>query len=355
MNPVTHRDRVLMSMQRKEPDRVPLFYRDVPEVERRLLSELCLPDRGSLLRFLDIDFRWVAPEYVGPSLVIEEGKRIRDIWGIEYRYVEAGLGRYWEIATNPLADTDDIAEMSDYPWPKIEWFDFSTLASQIDQYDGYAVMTSPGESSPSILDNVEHLLGMERALMEAYLNPEFLHAIFDRVTEFVTLFIERMLEASGGRLDFVRIGDDYGTQRGLLMGLPQWKEFVGPSLKAVSQVCKRHGAYYYHHSCGGIRELIPSLIEAGVDVLDPVQVLAQGMTPAELKAEFGDRICFSGGVDEQELLIHGSAEDVRKGVRSLLDDMARGGGFFIGPTHNLQEDIPTRNILAMYEAARDWQ
>jgi uroporphyrinogen decarboxylase len=91
-----------------------------------------------------------------------------------------------------------------------------------------------------------------------------------------------------------------------------------------------------------------------VDVLDPVQVKATGMVPSELKAEFGDRLCFSGGVDEQELLPTGTPQDVRQAVFKLLDDMAVGGGFFLGPTHNFQADIPTENIIAMYKAAKEW-
>jgi uroporphyrinogen decarboxylase len=97
------------------------------------------------------------------------------------------------------------------------------------------------------------------------------------------------------------------------------------------------------------------LIETGVDVLDPLQVKAEGMIPEELKSEFGRRLCFSGGVDEQELLPRGTPEEVRNGVRGLLNVMSLGGGFFLGPTHNLQSDIPTENVVAMYEAARNWR
>ncbi|MCX5637996.1 MAG: uroporphyrinogen-III decarboxylase, partial [Planctomycetota bacterium] len=161
-------------------------------------------------------------------------------------------------------------------------------------------------------------------------------------------------EAAGGRIDFFRIGDDFGTQNSLVMSPRMFRDIIKPALKAMADTAKKYGAYYYHHSCGAVRELIPDLIETGVDVLDPIQVQAAGMVPTELKAEFGQKICFSGGVDEQRLLPNGSPEDVRKGVFQLLEDMARGGGFFIGPTHNFQADIPTANILAMYDAARQW-
>ena len=127
-----------------------------------------------------------------------------------------------------------------------------------------------------------------------------------------------------------------------------------PGFERLCGVTHAYGVKVFMHSCGKITAIIPDLIEAGVDVLDPVQVKAEGMVPRELKAEFGDRICFSGGVDEQQLLIEATPDEVRSQVRRLLDDMARDGGFFIGPTHNFQADIPLENILAMYEAAANW-
>ena len=164
-----------------------------------------------------------------------------------------------------------------------------------------------------------------------------------------------MLQSANGKINFFRLGDDFGTQSGLLMDVGMWEQYIQPAFIKMNEVAKKYGAHYYQHSCGSIRDLIPSFIETGIEVLDPVQVKANRMAPSELKAEFGNKICFSGGVDEQDLLPHGTPEEVKKGVKKLLDDMARGGGFFLGPTHNFQDDIPTENILAMYEAGKAWE
>lgn len=351
---MTSRERVLTALQHKEPDRVPLFYRDVPEVEQRLLKDLGLGSREELLRYLAIDFRWVEPEYVGPCLADEKTGNTRDIWGVEYRFVEfSEEGGYWEAASNPLAGCEDPAELEDYQWPKLEWFDFSVLADRVKQHAGYAIMTGPGDASPELLGTVQRLCGNEKAWTDMLANPEFFQAMMERITEFKVEFVDKMLAGAGGRIDFFRTGDDYGTQNGLLISTEAYRRLIQPGIRAMSDVAKRHGAYHYHHSCGGIRELIPDLIATGIDVLDPVQVKAAGMVPAELKAEFGEQICFSGGVDEQELLPRGKPEEVRQAVRSLLEVMSPGGGFFLGPTHNLQVDIPTENILAMYQAGRE--
>jgi uroporphyrinogen decarboxylase len=187
------------------------------------------------------------------------------------------------------------------------------------------------------------------------LNPSFFEALMERILRFYMEFMEKFLAAAARRVDFLRIGDDFGTQRGLLVQEEHLRRFIQPALKALAVLARRHGARYYHHSCGAVRPLIPFFIETGVDVLDPLQVRATGMNPAELKAEFGRSIAFSGGVDEQELLPRGTPGEVRRGVRELLETMAPGGGFFLGPTHNFQLDIPTANIVAMYQAAREWK
>lgn len=350
---MTPRERVLQAVQHREPDRIPLFYRDVPAVDARLRRDLGVRCRDELLDLLAIDFRWVEPVYVGPPLEDEATGRRRDIWGVEYRWIEAGHGGQYEPVVFPLADVEDPAALDDYPWPKLEWFDFEAVDAQLQRYRDYAIMTAPGVASPGVLNTMQFLLGMERTMTDMLINPDFFQTLAERILTFNLEFIERLYDVAGDRIDFFRIGEDYGTQRGLLFGKPQWREFIRPSLAAMSRIAKCHGSYYYQHTCGSVRELIPDLIDVGVDVLDPLQVKAAGMAPVELKAEFGGRICFSGGVDEQELLPRGTPDQVAQAVRDLIDVMAPGGGFFLGPTHNLQADIPTENIVAMYQAARE--
>ena len=243
-------------MRHEEPDRVPLFYRDIPEVDARLRRDLGVDSREELYEYFDIDFRWVEPAYVGPPLKDEKTGHVRSIWGIEYRCVEAANGVNWEPVEFPLQAMQAPAELTGHSWPRVEWYDFAALNAQLEEYKDYAIMTAPGVASPSVLGLMEELMGIERTLM---------------------------------------------------------------------------------------------------DMLDPIQVRAAGMEPAGLKRDFGDRICFSGGVDEQELLPRGTPARVRDGVCALLETMAPGGGFILGPTHNLQCDIPTENVLAMYEAARSWR
>ena len=355
------RERVLAALSKSETVPPPRFYRDTPSVEERLCEDLGLVNREALLRYLQIDFRWVAPEYIGPSRVNEETGRRRSIWGVEYEFIHfntdgCDTGGYWQAAEFPFFNTTDPAALDDYPWPTPKLFDFSSLPDQIESHHDYAIMTAAGDASTGVLSVIQDLLGMERALTDPLLNPEFFEKLIAKILDFKLPFVEQMVVATNGGLDFFRIGDDFGTQRGLLMSNAQWQAALRPALKAIVDTAKQCGArYYYHHSCGAVRELIPELIEIGADVLDPLQTRAKGMDPRILKSDFGAKICFSGGIDQQEILRCGTPDEVRKAVHEICDIMAPGGGYFVGPTHNFQADIPTENIVAMYEAAQQWR
>ncbi|MFZ4696004.1 MAG: uroporphyrinogen decarboxylase family protein, partial [Verrucomicrobiia bacterium] len=128
--------------------------------------------------------------------------------------------------------------------------------------------------------------------------------------------------------------------------------YVAPRLRRLVDMAHAHGVKVMFHSCGAIIPLIDDIIAVGVDVLDPLQVTAQGMDPATIKTRFGDRLCLHGAIDTQYLLPHGSPDDVRQTVREMMDVLGRGGGYILSPSHVLQTDVPTANILALYEEPR---
>ena len=351
---MTHKERVIRSLDHRETDRVPFMYRDVPEVRARLKRDLGFQTDEQLFRYLDIDFRWVEPVYKGKPLLLADGHKM-DIWGVEWKYTPfSETAGYWNEVAHPLAACYDPDALDDYPWPSVDDWDFSGLEAQCDQFAEYAIMTAPGVASPGIFQTpVQPLIGIERSFTDLFMNPEFFLYLIDKILDFQISFVEKMFSASNGKIDFFRIGDDFGTQQGLLMDIETWKIFFLPAFKAMADTAKKYGAHYYQHSCGAIRDLIPSFLEAGVEVIDPLQIGASGMDPEELKSEYGHRITFSGGIDEQQILPHGTPEQVKYEVERMVKIMSPGGGYFLGPTHNFQDDIPTKNILAMYEAAKN--
>lgn len=351
---MTHKERVLNALNHKETDRVPFMYRDVPEVRSRLKRDLNLKTDEELFQYLDIDFRWVEPEYKGKPLLNTSESKI-DIWGVEWKYTRfSESAGYWNEAYHPLAKIHNPDALDNYPWPTVDDWDFSLVEKKCDEYSEYAIMTAPGIASPGIFQYpVQNLIGVERSFIEPLMNPEFFQKLINKIVKFHVSFINNFFASANGKIDFFRIGDDFGTQQGLQIDIDTWQAYFQPAFKQMADTARKYGAHYYQHSCGAIRDLIPSFLAAGVEVIDPLQVKASGMIPAELKAEYGDLLTFSGGIDEQELLPNGSPEMIREEVKKMIATMASNGGYFLGPTHNFQDDIPTENILAMYQAGKE--
>jgi uroporphyrinogen decarboxylase len=351
---MTHKERVLNALNHKETDRVPFMYRDVPEVRSRLKRDLNLDTDEELLQYLDIDFRWVEPEYKGKPLLNTAERKI-DIWGVEWKYTHfSDCAGYWNEAFHPLVNIHDLDALDNYPWPTVDDWDFSLVEKKCDEYSEYAIMTAPGIASPGIFQYpVQNLIGVERSFTEPLMNPEFFQKLIDKIVTFHVAFIDKFFASAKGKIDFFRIGDDFGTQQGLQIDIDTWETFFMPAFKNMADTAKKYGAHYYQHSCGAIRDLIPSFLAAGVEVLDPVQVKADGMIPSELKTLYGERLTFSGGIDEQDLLPNGTTEMIKKEVAKMIGIMGANGGYFLGPTHNFQADIPTKNIIAMYEAGNE--
>jgi uroporphyrinogen decarboxylase len=165
---------------------------------------------------------------------------------------------------------------------------------------------------------------------------------------------EIMFEKAGKYIDICFTGDDYGFQTGPMMSPALFNRFVRPYLQRIYDVGRRHGKLIMHHSCGSVARWIPTLMEMGLNILEPIQVRAAGMDPRELAAKYGGRLCFHGSLDTQQTLPFGTPEDVRREVKERVETFRPYGGFTIAPSQHLMSDIPLENIVAMYEAAWEY-
>lgn len=349
-----HKERVLKALNNEQPDRVPFFYWDVPEFGVKLMKHLGLETRDQLLEYLDVDFRWVEPDYVGKNLISAGGKEKTDIWGVGYSRIQNGDFEFWEATKFPLEGVTDPAELENYNWPTTDLFDFSTLPAKIEKYKEYAIMTAPGYSSPGLFRIIQRLLGREAFLEVMMYHPKFFEALSQKVVSFYTDFIAKFFENGGDKIDFIRIADDFGTQSGLAISPEIWESYCKPAIEAFTEIPKKHGVRFYMHSCGAVRKLLPEFISLGACILDPIQTRASGMEPSGLKEDFGNYISFCGALDEELLLRKGTPKEVKQGVNDLLDVMAPKGGFVLGPSHKLKIETPVENVVAMYEAAKEW-
>ncbi len=190
---------------------------------------------------------------------------------------------------------------------------------------------------------------MENALMNMRAEPEVFRAVINRITEFYLQANGIFYQATRGKLDAVLIGNDFGSQQCLMLSRDLIREFVWPGTRQLVQQAKSYGLKVIHHSCGAIQELIPDLIELGVDVVHPIQALAHGMSAEELHAKFAGQVSFCGGVDAQELLVHGKPDAVAQRVRELAALFPT--GLVISPSHEaILPDIDPANIKAFFDA-----
>jgi uroporphyrinogen decarboxylase len=354
------RDRVLVSLSHREPDRVPIDLWATRQVRERLVRELETGTEEGLLDALGVDFRVIR----GPSLVGLELERFpdgsyRDLWGVVRRPVSFGSGEsrgtYNEVKFSPLAEMTTVEQIDEHPWPSADWWDYSHVRDDCLAQEGRCVVFAGDRLDRTAqLKTAMYMRGMARIFRDLRSNPEIARAIFKHIVDYFLEYNARVFEAADGLIDIFMMGDDFGTQRGLMMPVPLWREYFEEGFRRFIELAHGFGILVMHHTCGSIRPLIPLFIEDGLDVLQSLQPRAEGMDLAGIKRDFGSRIGLHGSVDIQQTMPRGTPQEVREEVRARMDAGKEGGGYIICTAHNLQVDVPTRNIVELVRAYHDF-
>jgi len=343
------RERVLAAMDLKPLDRVPTDIWATGEVWEKLRAHFG-PD-ADIRERLGIDgFAGVGAAYIGPPPPTPPEGETADMWGIRSRTVAYDGGVYSEMTFHPLAAARTIDDLEAYRWPSTDWFDYSQIRdAAAERGKTHAVMC--GYMCPLFEHN--KLRGLELSLMDPLLEPDFTRHLLARLCDFLYEHHRRMFEAADGLIDVAQVTDDLGSQHGPLLSLPVYRDFYRPHHERFIALCREFGIRVFHHDDGSCRAFLPDLVDLGIHVLNPIQWTCPGMDLAELKAEFGTRLCFHGAVDNQRILPFGTPDDVRAEVRRCIDILAADGtGYILAPCHNIQAVSPVENILAMYDEAR---
>jgi uroporphyrinogen decarboxylase len=344
---MTPKERWLAVLSRKNPDRIPMDYWATPETTASLLRHLGCSTEEELCCKLHVDMPVkVNPEYVGPSI-----PKNSDIFGCRYKNVNYGTGIYQECYFHPLAPYNSVSEVKrNFRWPKTDWWDYSSIRSQIHHREDFPILA--GHYEPFLI--YKDLRGQQQAFMDMVENPDLVHYCLDKLFYLGFTDIQRMYEQIPGKVMLTYVAEDMGGQEDLMMSPEHIREFLVPKMKKVIDFVHSQGAYAFHHNDGSIRRIIPDMVAAGIDILNPIQWRSKNMDRKELKKDFGDDVILHGAMDNQLTLPFGSVKDVRSEVLDNFRILGADGGYILAPCHNIQSITPVENILTMYETGYEY-
>jgi len=351
------RERTFLALEHAAGDRIPIDFWASTSMIGKIERSLGL-SYGEFLDRYDVDMRYIpGPRYIGPPL---EGSR--DIWGVERTAIEVqvagGTESYREVVRSPLAGMERADEIERYPhWPSPDAFDYSVVEQQCDQIrDAGRVVVFMGDRLNRVaqLKPAMYLRGLENTFSDLALCPEIIEAILGKIRAFYLAYLERILEAARGKIDIVLTGDDFGSQKGLLISPDTWRATIAPGFREYVALIKSYGARAMHHTCGSVVEIIPDLIACGLDVLQSIQPDAAGMSLAALKARFGRELCFHGGVSIQRTMPFGTPDTIRAEVRGIAGTIQPDGGYIYCTAHNIQADTSVENVQALLGAYHEY-
>lgn len=333
MNP---RECVLETLHHRQPERVPYTLSFEDQYDLRIDDYYGSAGwRNRLLPFLihvsavDTDYK----EHLGNG-------RTRDAYGGIWREDR----RPWHLESPPLTSPT----LLDYTFPPPEKFyrpdwlakGIQTVRSNTESF----VVANLGWG---LFERAWNLRGFENTLMDVIAEPDFFESCLDRLMHLYLNFVEY---SASLKADAILFGDDWGDQRGIIIGPKRWRQFLKPRWAQIYAAVHRHGMYVMHHSCGSIAQIMPDLIEIGIDAMESVQPEAAGMNPYDLKKQWGEKICFWGCLGSQSIIPFGTPEQIKHEVRRLREEMGRDGGFILAPAKALQPETPLANALALLEA-----
>lgn len=372
----TPRERVMLTLNHKEPDRVPIDFGSTymtsitlppylalekalgmsPEPPRlhTPLSKIVLPREEILDRFR-ADTRGI-PRPDAPATWRNQTQAdgtILDEFGVIWK--QPSGHNHYDFLRGPFEGHPTLSDLRAFRWPDDpdeprRFAGYEEMARRLYEETDYAVIAAiPG----GFVTWSQFLRGFEGWFMDLAAAPKFAEALMDQVLDFLLALAGKLLEKVGPYIQIITFGDDLAMQNGLMMSMPMFRKLIKPRLGRVFDFLHSQcDAKIWFHTDGAIMPIIPDLIDLGIDILNPIQVTAKGMDDTRhLKAEFGDDLVFWGGIDTQHLLPFGTPDEVRSDVRRRILDMAKGGGYVLNSVHNIQGDVGPENTIAMFDEA----
>jgi len=371
------RERVTKAINHQEPDRIPIdlnplhdFYINLKqyldfEIEETVKHNFAMEvvPHPMVLKKLGIDISSVklgSPK--GNKKEPRSDGLVEDDWGIIYKVVsQPGGGSYYEVVRSPLKDAK-LSDLAHYPWPVPDLpgrgEEAEKNAKALFEDTEFAIL---GRFGGAITETAIYLLGMENWMIRLASDPDFMEALLTKITD-IQIALDRIgLEATAKYLQiFKASGEDLGMQTGPMYSMKMFRNQFLPHLRRRFQAARKYldninpSVKIMLHSCGSISRFIPDLIDAGIDIIDPIQPHAAEMNSADLKTKFGDQISFHGGIDIQQVLPFGTKDEIEAEVRLRINALGSGGGYILAPAHNVQADVKPENIIYMINAVKEF-
>ena len=348
---MTAKQRTLKTFNLEKTDRVTIGYDANAAVHMRLAQTLGIPDGNLELVYqaLGVDYRSIPIRYNGPKLFQDPpGKRVDPIDGFIMRWVGHDTGGYWDFCDFPLKDADD--EMFDsFPIPNPDDFDFNEAYDYCKAKKDYAI--SLGHAGiPDIINSNGRLMGMEDVLCHLALEDDAAIRFIKRRADLYLALMERMLEKCRGLIDFIWLGEDLGTQIAPMISMDLYRNQIKPIHQKFVDLANTYNLPVIIHTCGSSSWAYDSFIQMGIKGVDTLQPEAVNMSPSYLKNHFKGKLCFRGCISTAGPLAYGTTAEVEEDCQKTLSIMMDGYGYHFAPTHAIQDNSPTENVIAMYNA-----
>jgi uroporphyrinogen decarboxylase len=300
-----------------------------------------------------VDFRQVRANYTGPRIHADvPGRAVDAEWGIHRRWIEHETGGYWDYCDFPLRDAD-VAAVEAWPMPSPDDYDYAGVLKDCKRHEGYAIYVG-GAGLGDIINKTGMIRTMEQVLVDLVTDDPAGLLFIDRRLKIELEVTRRTIEAAKGHVDFVWIGEDLGSQNAPLISLSLFRKHIRPRHQRLVDLAKAHGLPVMIHTCGSSSWAYEDFIEMGINAIDTLQPEAKDMSPAYLKVRFGGRLAFHGCISTRGPVAYGTVPEVVEDVRRTLEIMMPGGGYCLAPTHLLQDNSKTENVVALYEAAHKY-
>ena len=388
------KERVLAAINFKTVDRIPTMFRSISYISISLMKKFGIGRRNDpdllvnnfklFKKELNVDF-WSSgcnigkfstfiPEYIGPELKYKDVNYYSAV-GIPTspKTIEKYDYSFTEITGNPLARCDSPEKVEGFLTAKLDRFDFNNLINNIYASDYFAdyrggenkktlsIESFAGSNEDFIclgnnMNNIymmcSYLRGMDNFLLDLAGNKKMAEAVIREVGEFVLEYNRRYLKGASGRREYFGSWDDVAMQNGMMFSPRDFKKYFLPYWKKLISMVKSEGMIFSWHCCGNVEDVLPMMIDAGIDVFDVVQTSARNMEIERFYKRFGSSICIHGGIDVQRLLSSGTPGEIREEVKKIKHLWGERGGIILGPSHEIVPESPLENVLALYEELR---